>query len=87
MPKKIKKLLLTSAWFLNKEIAEVFLRELAKKPGACNVLLITGALTKEEAYYIEESKKELEELGFNNIFVDRYHIPRIKFSLSQYVNI
>lgn len=67
----VKKLFLTSAGFLNKEVTDIFLKELPKQPSDCRVLMITGALTEEDKHYIEESKQELRELGFNNVFLFR----------------
>jgi hypothetical protein len=46
-----KKLFLTSAGFLNKEVAEVFLSELPKKPADCQVLMVASGQTEEENYY------------------------------------
>ena len=64
-----KKLFLTSAGFLNKEVANVFLDELSKEPVQSRILMVARGQTKEENYYIEESKKELIDLGFKDIFV------------------
>ena len=64
-----KKLLLTSAGFLNKEVADLFLEELNKKPSQSRIFMVTSARTKEEEYYIQESKQELINLGFKDIFV------------------
>ncbi|MBU2472614.1 Type 1 glutamine amidotransferase-like domain-containing protein [Patescibacteria group bacterium] len=66
---KNTKLLLTSAGFLNKEISNLFLKELSKEPNKSKVFMVTGARTKEEEYYIQESKQELINLGFKDIFV------------------
>ena len=65
----IKKLFLTSAGFLNKEVADVFLNELYREPSQSRVLMVAGGRTEEENHYIEESKKELVDLGFKNIFI------------------
>ncbi|NQV00825.1 MAG: Type 1 glutamine amidotransferase-like domain-containing protein [Parcubacteria group bacterium] len=65
----MKKLFLTSAGFLNKEVSDLFLKELDKKPEDSKIFMVTSARIKEEEYYIEESKKELTDLGFKDIFV------------------
>ena len=65
----MKKLFLTSAGFINKEISDLFLKELGKEPGKSRIFMATNAGTEEENYYIEESKKELVDLGFKDIFV------------------
>ncbi|MBU1177327.1 MAG: Type 1 glutamine amidotransferase-like domain-containing protein [Patescibacteria group bacterium] len=64
-----KKLFLTSAGFLNKEISDLFLKELDKEPSKSRIFMVTSARTKEEEYYIEESRKELVDLGFKDIFI------------------
>lgn len=64
-----KKLLLTSAGFLNKEVTNVFLKELNKELSKSRVFMVAGARIEEEEYYIQESKQELIDLGFNDIFV------------------
>jgi len=64
-----KKLLLTSTGFSNKEITNVFLKKFNKEPSQSRVLMVTGAKTEEENQYIEESKKELNDLGFNHILI------------------
>jgi len=63
------KLLLTSAGFLNKEISDLFLKELGKEPSKSRIFMVTSARTREEEYYIQESKQELIDLGFKDIFV------------------
>ncbi|MBU1255393.1 hypothetical protein KKH35_00800 [Patescibacteria group bacterium] len=77
---KNTKLLLTSAGFLNKEISNLFLKELSKEPNKSKVFMVTGARTKEEEYYIQESKQELINLGFKDIFV--FNLDR-KISLDE----
>ena len=64
-----KKLFLTSAGFLNKEVSNLFLKELSKEPNESRVLMVTSGRTEEENHYIEESRKELVDLGFKDIFV------------------
>ena len=68
------KLLLTSTGFSNQEIINVFLKELDKESSKSRVLMVACGETDEENYYIEKSRKELIELGFNNISV--YHFTR-----------
>jgi len=63
-----KKLFLTSAGFLNKEISDLFLKEADKELSELRIFMVTSARTKEEEYYIEESKQELIDLGIKNIF-------------------
>lgn len=65
----MKKLFLTSVGFVNKNVADLFLKELNKKPNACKVFMVAAGLTDEENFYIEESRKELADLGFENIFI------------------
>jgi peptidase E len=62
------KLLLTSAGFLNKEVSDAFLKLLGKPVEQINILFIpTASRTEEELKYVEKSKKELVDLGINNI--------------------
>ncbi len=60
----MKKLLLTSAGFLNPKIGQKFL-DLAGKPASqIKVVFIpTASKTEKENYYVEESKQELVDLG------------------------
>lgn len=60
----MKKLLLTSAGFLNKKVADAFLDLVTKKPSEMKIIFIpTASRTKEELFYVKESKKELLDLG------------------------
>ncbi len=68
------KLLLTSAGFLNEKITKVFLSELGKPANKAKVLMVTSARTDEEQFYIDASKKELEDLGVKDIIT--YRIDR-----------
>ncbi len=63
----MKKLLLTSAGFLNPKIAEEFLKLTNDKEA--KILMVAYAQDDNEQFYVNESKKELEELGFGDIFV------------------
>lgn len=60
----MKKLLLTSAGFLNPKIGQKFL-DLAGKPASKIkiVFIPTASKTEKENYYVEESKQELIDLG------------------------
>jgi len=69
-----KKLFLTSVGFLNKKVADVFLKELNKEPNKSQVLMVSVQQTKQDKYYLEESKKELNDLGFDDIFI--YNLDR-----------
>lgn len=69
------KLFLTSAGFLNKKVADLFLKELNKAPEGLKILMVANGQTKEENYYINESKKELVDLGFKDILVFKLDRP------------
>lgn len=60
----MKKMLLTSAGFLNPKIGQKFL-DLAGKPASeIKIIFVpTASKTEEENYYVEESKQELIDLG------------------------
>jgi dipeptidase E len=62
----MKKLLLTSAGFLNPKIGEEFLKLVNKPASDIKLIFVTLARTKEELYYIGESKKELLDIGITN---------------------
>ncbi len=67
----MRKMILTSNGFENPKIGRKFLSVVGKNPEEIKVLLIpTAARTKEELYYVEESRKELVGLGIRkeNIF-------------------
>lgn len=68
------KLLLTSAGWLNKKIADVFINELGVKPKDAKIFMVTGAQTAEEQHYIDESKNEINEVGIEDI--DVYKLNR-----------
>ncbi|MFA6251928.1 MAG: Type 1 glutamine amidotransferase-like domain-containing protein [Candidatus Paceibacterota bacterium] len=61
------KLLLTSGGLQNKKLSDFFVSILPKKPKDCSVLMIAYAQNEEELFYINESKKELTNLGIENI--------------------
>lgn len=65
----MKKLFLTSAGFTNKVLSEALLKELVKWPQDSSVLIIAYAQNEQEQFYVNESKKELENLGFKEIQV------------------
>ena len=65
----VKKLLLTSAGFVNPETVEVLMKEIPKQAEWCKVLMISYTQNKIEESYVFASKKELESLGFKNIQV------------------
>ena len=60
----MKKLLLTSAGFKNPKVGEKFLKLVNKPVSEIKIIFIpTAARTKEELKYVDESKKELLDLG------------------------
>lgn len=63
------RLFLTSAGFLNKQVADLFLKDLDKTPDKAEIFMVADAQTQEEKYYIEESKKELVKMGIKNISI------------------
>jgi len=64
------RLLLTSTGLSTANIVNAFLSQVIKPRNEIRVLFIpTAALTKEELYYTEVSKKELEDLGIKDIKV------------------
>ena len=65
----MKKLLLTSAGLVNKEISQVLLGELFVPIEKARILVVAYAQNKEEEFYINESKQELLNLGFKNMVV------------------
>lgn len=65
----MKKLLLTSAGLVNKEISQALLEELSVPIEKARVLVVAYAQNKEEKFYVNESKQELLSLGFKNIIV------------------
>ncbi|MDR3558413.1 MAG: Type 1 glutamine amidotransferase-like domain-containing protein [Candidatus Pacebacteria bacterium] len=63
----IKKLMLTSAGFANRELLEVLKKEIPKQAEWCRVLMISYTQNKMEESYVVASKKELESFGFKSI--------------------
>lgn len=62
------KLLLTSAGFVNKEVSDLFLKLLNKPVDQVKIAFIpTASRTEEEIKYVEESRRELLDLGIKNI--------------------
>ena len=63
----MKKLLLTSAGFLNPEISDVFLELLNKPTSEIKIIFVpTASRTEEELKYVRESKEELIALGIKS---------------------
>jgi len=59
------KLLLTSTGLANKNIAKKFLQTIAKPASQIKLIFVpTAARSEEELKYVQESKKELLDLGF-----------------------
>lgn len=71
----IKKLLLTSAGFINPETVEVLMKEIPKQAQWCKILMVCYTQNKIEESYVAASKKELELLGFKSIQVLNLHKP------------
>jgi len=63
----MKKILLTSAGFLNPKIAKEFINILPKKIEDIKILVISYVQNDDEQYYVDKSKKELISLGFEKI--------------------
>ncbi len=68
MPQKfggnMKRLLLTSAGFLNPKIGQKFLNLTGKPASEIKIIFVpTASKTEKENYYVEESKQELIDLG------------------------
>lgn len=71
------KLLLTSAGLQNKKVSDFFISVLPKKPSDLSVLMVAFAQNDIEQHYIDESKKELIELGIKNATV--FNLKEEKF--------
>jgi dipeptidase E len=71
------KLFLTSAGFSNKKIGEAFVAELGKSPEQTTVLVVAYAQNDNEQFYVNESIKELKDLGFNKISIFNLHNPEM----------
>ena len=69
----MNKLFLTSAGIVNKEIRDSFIAELTKPVQESNVLIVAYAQNEQEEFYVNASKKELEDLGFTKIVVANMH--------------
>lgn len=69
------KLLLTSAGFTNPEIAKVFLEQLPNPVSESRILIVAYAQGPEEEFYVNESKQEIQRLGFENIVIANMHSP------------
>ncbi|TRZ55384.1 hypothetical protein D4Q76_00545 [archaeon] len=63
----MKKMLLTSAGFQNPEIADEFLKMANKPISEIKIIFVpTASRTEEELEHVEESKKELNDIGINH---------------------
>ena len=71
----VKKMLLTSAGFINPETAEVLMKEIPKQAEWCKVLMVSYTQNKTEESYVAASRKELETFGFKDIKVINLHKP------------
>lgn len=67
------KLFLTSAGFTNAEISKVFLEQLSRPASESRMLIVAYAQGPEEEFYVNESKKELQQLGLENIVIANMH--------------
>lgn len=67
------RLLLTSAGLINTEVSELLLKELSKPTEQSRVLVIAYSQNPQEEFYVNESKKELEQLGFKYIDIVNMH--------------
>jgi len=65
----MSRLFLTSAGFVNRKIGERFILELGKPVSDTRILIVAYAKNPKEEFFVNESKKEIEELGFKNIDV------------------
>lgn len=63
------KLFLTSTGFTNKKIAHTFLQCLNLPIAENRILIVAYAKNAKEEFYVEESKKEIQGLGFVDIIV------------------
>ena len=72
------KLLLTSAGLKNKKISDFLVSILPKAPAECSVLMIAYVQNENEQFYVNESKKELVELGIKDISF--FNLEERKFS-------
>ncbi len=75
------KLLLTSAGLKNKKVTDFFSSILPKAPKDCSIIMVAYALKPEEQFYIDESKKELVDLGINEITT--FNLKEENFNLLQ----
>ena len=69
------KIFLTSAGFANKVLGEAFVKELSKQAAHPHVLLVTYAQNEDEQFYVNESIKELENLGVRYITTFNLNTP------------
>lgn len=64
------KLILTSAGLSNPNIVNAFLKLLAREPKETSLLVVAYGQNKEENFYINESRKEVENLGFKVVILN-----------------
>lgn len=69
----MKRLFLTSAGFQNSELSKVLIREIPKPIGECLISMISYTQNDNEEYYVNKSRKELENIGFRNIQILNLH--------------
>ena len=73
----MKKLILTSNGFENPKIGKNFLDVFGKDPEEIKLLFIPiASRTEEELYYVEESRKELFDLGIKKENIKDYNLDR-----------
>lgn len=65
------KLLLTSQGITNKKIAKAFLNSINKKTDKIYILMVTSSLENDDQYYVNEVKKELNNIGVAKIDIYR----------------
>src|ERR1044072_7084656 len=63
------KLFLTSSAFDDPSVAKAFLLLLDKKPEDCSVLMLSYSENDNEQFHVDESRKELIDLGFKQIML------------------
>ncbi len=64
------KLILTSAGLSNQKIVNAFLKLLVREPKETSLLVVAYGQNKEENFYINESRKEVEDLGFKVVVLN-----------------
>jgi dipeptidase E len=69
------KLLLTSTGFTNPKIGELFVSEIGGPIGQKNILIVAYAQNNREQFYVDESVKEIKDLGFVKTIIFNLHAP------------